>query len=703
MCIAEDQPGGPKRCPADTAAAVQAAQSKLATIQAQRQEIEANLALIEAQFLSMDPKDAAADLDAVSTELEMAQIDLEGAQEHLDLQGQLSEPEKTPAEKYLEDTEASLEQAVADTDEARKAYQRIQRKVRAEKKKLPDGETTSPELEELQAQMLEAKNEWDTEKLDLELQEQRVAEAHQFVADEAIANDYAAAADLPEEERDAYLAGLSEDDIAAIARCHERREAAAIDEALSVGGTVEVEDRDRDTEQYTPSNFTWRHGDQEMEVEGRLLDGDTAIHRAGYGEFYVLLKNGDAYETVYQTGSKAQAVDACAKMPIFTDVDDLPDDAGDYGSEVWQAKKHARMAAATAALTAPNAQSAKDTASNQLAQLEQDARARVVDLSVRGPIEVDAREGSQRHRKRERDRKADQAGEQARDAALAAGGSAQEAEKAYAAARRKALGTVTRGGGVIPHFDHRIPPESLGQAGYDSLARSGIRAWGVETADDYPVIAQRSGNLSAWGFSSGHVATSDIQTLVAQHRPFLKSELNQEERSALTTYTGGSYKTINAAITGRDSSPSSGTMTTVSRIESAFGKLSKYEGDPTPMTVVRGTSVPSGWKGSTEEYLQQALKPGSRVEIGKVTSCSTRTEVANSFSGHGAGGAYVMVIKARRGLAVKSISNHASEDEVVVPMGTYLRCVEVVDNGVGGKPTAYMVEEDLVAEAQDAA
>ncbi|MFL0579618.1 ADP-ribosyltransferase domain-containing protein [Dietzia sp. 179-F 9C3 NHS] len=650
----------------------------------------------------MDREQLAEDLLTNTAGLSEAEFHLDQAQDHRSLQGALGEPQKTPAEKHLQDTEAALEQAQLEADEARKAYQRLQRKARTIKKNLPDGEKTSPELEEIEAQKLAAKAQWDTNKADVTLQEKRVTEAQQFVADEGTATEYAAAAELPEEERDAYLAGLSDDDVAAIGRYREMQASADINAALSVGGTVQLLDRERDTSVYHPATFTWRHGDQEMEVEGRLLDGDTAIHRADYGKFYVLLKNGDAYETVFQTSSKAQSVDACAKMPMLGDVDDLPDDAGDYGTEVWQAKRAARIAAAKAAVTAPNPDSAKKIAISQLTDLEANARKRVVDLSVRGPVEVDVREGRLRHHRRERERVADEAGEKARAEALAAGASAAEGDAAFDKARRAALGTPTRGGGVIPHFSHRIPPESLGQAGYDSLARSGIRAWGAETADDYSIIASRQGDVAAWGFGSSHyIDTSDISTLVARSKPFLDKEINKEERAAFTTYTGGSYRDINAAITGRNPNPYAGTLTTVSRLESAFAKLSKWEGDPTPMNVMRGTSVPSGWTGTTEEYLDKAFKVGSRMEIGKVTSCSTNPQVANSFSGHGAGAAYIMAIRTRTGLAVKSISSHAGEDEVIIPMGTPVRTVHREMNGIGGKPTVYLVEEALVAEAQD--
>lgn len=700
MCIAEDQPGGPKRCPADTAKAVADAESRVHTVLAEREEIKANLALIEAKFLSGDPAAAAADLDSAKTSLDSAKVDLEEASEHRQLQDHLSQAQKTPAQTYLESTETDLAQAELDADEARKAYQRIQRKTTAEKKKLDDGETTSPELEELEKQKLEAKLHWDTCKADVKLQEKRVAEARQLIEDEELGRAWVAAQDLPEEERDAYLAGLSDEDIAAIGRHRAMQARADIDAALPVGGTPAIDDRERDTSVYEPGNLTWHHGGAVEEVEGRLLDADTAIHRKGSGDFYVLMKNGDEYESVGQASSKAEAVQMANRIPVLTQMEPLPDGATELQREVWQAKAELRAGAAqNAAMATPS--KAQSEAFAKLAGVEESARDRVVDLSMVGPVQAEARDGRLRHTKRERERSAEAAGTQARDEALAGGASSAVAEKAYEAARRKALGTVTMRGGVIPHFTHRIPPESLGESGYASLARSGIRAWGAETANDYSVIAGRVGNPQAWGFHGGpqNLQTSNINELTSRAKPFLSKELTAGERKSLTAYTGGIYRDINAAVTGREKNPASSISTHVSRIESAFGKLSAAQKDADPMTVVRGTGVPSGWKGTTKEFLDKAYQPGSRVEIGKITSCSTKTSIAAGF-GNGKD-PYVMAIRSRSGLAVKSISSHDHEDEVLMTMGTNMRCVDVQEKGMHGRPTVYLVEEDLVAEAED--
>jgi hypothetical protein len=163
-------------------------------------------------------------------------------------------------------------------------------------------------------------------------------------------------------------------------------------------------------------------------------------------------------------------------------------------------------------------------------------------------------------------------------------------------------------------------------------------------------------------------------------------------------YTGGSYQTINAAICGRDGAKPTGSIkATVAGIEAAFDKFKEKNPNLAPMTVMRGTKVPSGWKGSVTEYLDAAFTVGARVEIGKVTSCSTKQFTATAFAGHPP---YMMVVMTREGLPVKSISNFSGEDEVVVPTGAHLRCVHIDTNGVNGKPTVYLVGEDLVAEAE---
>jgi hypothetical protein len=54
------------------------------------------------------------------------------------------------------------------------------------------------------------------------------------------------------------------------------------------------------------------------------------------------------------------------------------------------------------------------------------------------------------------------------------------------------------------------------------------------------------------------------------------------------------------------------------------------------------------------------------MEVGKVTSTTTKQSTASAFAGHPP---YYMVVRTREGLPVKSISNFSGEDEVILPMG----------------------------------
>jgi len=203
--------------------------------------------------------------------------------------------------------------------------------------------------------------------------------------------------------------------------------------------------------------------------------------------------------------------------------------------------------------------------------------------------------------------------------------------------------------------------------------------------------------MAAWGFhmAGSQVQTSNIGHLTSGAQTFIKSTLQNHERQAITQYTGSNYRVINAAITGRDPSPAPNVRTTVTNLESAFEKLGKHNTNLEPMTLVRGTKVPSGWNGTREEYLSSVFKVGARVQVGKVTSCTTSHSVASGFAGHPP---YLMVIRTRDGLPVRSISAHASEDEVILAPGNDLRCVRV--DTTAKIPTVYLVAEDLVAEAE---
>lgn len=609
-------------------------------------------------------------------------------------QAALAGPQISPEELALQQAQETLDAAEKAVEDGRKAVQRAQARRRKLVKALGSAEGDSLSAEQL-AQLAEAGEEVDAAKAAYEQAKLAVPAA----ADDVVAAKYGVATTLPEAERDAYCANMSADDVEALARSLNRSVAAEAAGVLDAGpqpallaGAV------RDTSIYIPGKFLMETGSGAVEVEGRLLDGGTAIHRRGSGDFLILQKRDGVYHGVAAAGGKSAALNKASRIPMLAELPALPDGASDTEVQAHHIKSQVLMQLA--------GQAAEHHWSGEQHQKFIDdrmgeARDKLVEAVGAGPVRADIYDATKRHKKAMREKEAVAAGEAARAEALAAGKGAAAAQEAYAAAHRRALGTLTRGGGVIPHFDHKIPPDSLGVDKHKALWRSGIRAWGKETADDYAVIAQRAGNLKAWGFSTSGpgVKTSSISELTAANAAFVQKSLDCKERSALTTYTGGSYTAINAAICGRDGATPSGSIkTVVSGIESAFDKFREHNPNMSPMTVVRGTKVPSGWKGTPAEYIDAVFSVGARMEVGKVTSTTTKQSTASAFAGHPP---YYMVVRTREGLPVKSISHFSGEDEVILPMGSHLRCVHVEHNGIAGQPTVYLVGEDLVAEAED--
>lgn len=593
----------------------------------------------------------------------------------------------TSVQAALDEAEQRVADADAEAEEARKAVNRIRARLRKAKKAVEDGTGSSFDVAAKQKDLDDAKQAHiDAKRRQVEAREDLAA------AKFGMRDDMASGA-----ERDAYYASLSDDEVDAIARSLNRRAAAEATQALSEGGQPALASAPRDTSIYKAGTIAMESGSGVTEVEGRLLDGGTAIYRRGSSDFVILQRKGDAYHPVAQAHGKNDALAKANRIPVMTGPDPLPANATEMQKQAHAMKGDVALVVARRAVdgyaSTPSAQQA--TIDEEMAE----ARDKLTDSVGGGPVRADIHDGIKRHRRAMQEKAAVEAGEQARVKALAVGATKAEADAAYAKAHRRALGTQTVGGGTIPHFDHDIPPQSLGADKHASLWRSGIRAYGKETADDYAVIAQRAGDLKAWGFQTGpggHVQTSNIGALTTSNAEFVQKMLSYKERSALTTYTGGSYRSINAAITGRDANPSGHIKTVVSQLDSAFDKFRGHNPNKQPMTLVRGTQVPSGWKGTTEEYIDSAFTVGSRMEIGKVTSFSTNHGTAHNFAGHPP---YMMVVRTRDGLPVKSISSYSSEDEVVLPMGTHLRCVKVDHHGISGRPTVYMVAEDLVAEA----
>ena len=599
----------------------------------------------------------------------------------------LAAPTITPAQAALEEAEQRVTAADSEAEDARKAVNRLRSRLRKAKKAAAEGAGAQAEVAAKQQDVDDAKQAY------LEAQRrQREAREDLAAAKFGLRDDMATDA-----ERDAYFASLSDDEVDTITRALNRRAAPAAAQALTEGGQPGLAATPRDTGVYNAGTIAMETGSGVTEVEGRILDGGTAIYRRGYSDFIILQRSGDAYHPVGQAPSKNDALAKANRIPVLTAPDPLPANATDIQKQAHAMKGEVGLHVARKAL----AGIASTPAAQQALIDEEMAEARdtLTNALGGGPARADIHDGIKRHKIALREQAAAAAGQQARAKALADGASKAEADAAYAKAHRRALGTPTVGGGVIPHFDHDIPPHSLGADTHASLWRSGIRAYGKETAGDYSVVAQRAGDLKAWGFQvgpGGQVQTSSIGSLTTSNAQFVQKMLSYQERSALTTYTGGSYHAINAAITGRDPSPSGHVKTVVSQLDSAFGKFREHNPNTAPMTLVRGTRVPSGWKGSTEDYIDAAFTVGSRMQIGKVTSFSTNHGTAHAFAGHPP---YMMVVRTRDGLPLKSISKFSSEDEVVLPMGTNLRCVKVDHQGIGGRPTVYMVAEDLVAEA----
>lgn len=593
----------------------------------------------------------------------------------------------SPERAALEQARAELEAAKVEQREAKRAYYRARRAAMEATRNGDPHEISLAEAErdKLRALYVAANDRLGEAKTNLLIAEY----------------DYHGTVD--EHTRDEYLAELSpaDQDIIAAAATAQHLQTAV--ETLVTNNPIAISDVDRDTSIYTAGTFTAALSNGDDTVEGRLLDGGTAIYRSGYGEFLVLQDPGNGvYVPVATAFSKADAVAKANRVPIFTGLTNPGPDADPLDKQRAEANRAAVLALSKAAAVDGDLSDASARLTAQLDTAAEEFAEALGGARVRNEVH----QGASRHRKRLREQAAEDAGAAARAAALAAGASAEDAEVAYRKARRAKLGTPTIGGGVIPLFDHKIPPESLGDEKYASLTRSGIRAFGKETAGDYAVISSRLGNPTAWGFAttSGTVQTSSMTQLTSDFEPYMKEHIDSNQRSALRAYTGHSYRALNAAITGRDKNPSPTTKSTVATLTTTFEQFAEKNTNTTPMTVMRGTRVPSGWKGSADQYLDSAFTVGAKMQMGKVTSATTRAKTAVSFAqseGTPTHPAYLMVIRTRHGMPVSSLSAHPGEDEVIIPPGSDLRCVHVDKAGINGIPTVYLVAEDIVAEADE--
>ena len=493
--------------------------------------------------------------------------------------------------------------------------------------------------------------------------------------------------------RDTRYAALTEKQAEDIAAARTRRISAHVDQAFAAVGVPALAAGTRDTSIYQAATITIDLGGDTgtQTVEARELDGGTAIYRRGYSDFLILQRftPDGPYAVVSAASSKQAAVDKANRIPLVA-VLPAPPNADPTVAHAHRAVVEAGLSVARAAA---DGKTITPTAFHSLVQGVINAeRAKQAVLLGGDAFLADRFAALSRHLYRLRQQKATAAATAAKKQALASGASAAQAAAAGKKAWLQAMGSPTRGGGFIPFFQHRIPPPGLGESRFQAVKRSGIISFGKETTTDYQVVKDRAGNIQAWGFSSSKTL-SNINTLTSHAKPLL-DQLKSHQRAAITTYTGGSYHAINAAFTGRDPHPHAQVATTVENLKSAFETIAAANKTPGVMTVMRGTRVPSAWTGSRSEYLDQVFTPGAKIEIGKVTSCTTRSSTAEAFTGTNP---YLMVIRTRDGIPVKSLSQFSAEDEVIVPPGSVLRCVGVDHHAK--YPTVYLVAEDLVAEA----
>ncbi|MEU0498017.1 hypothetical protein [Mycobacterium sp. NPDC006124] len=514
--------------------------------------------------------------------------------------------------------------------------------------------------------------------------------------------EYLAAAPSP--QRDELLANLTDTDVDALItarRTNIRPDVDAALAALPAYLTGAVRDTTITERAEIPIH---RPGGSVDTTSATLLDADTAVYRTRRGDYAVALRDGQAYRTLATASTYKTAITMANRIPVLTPLDHPPGGIDDLQQQAYRSHADITLQLATQAaygrLPTPDEQQAF------LAEHLTHARDEIVDAAAAAPLRTELLDATARHRHRQRLAAAETAGQAARRVASLSG---DDPDQAYTTAYRHALGTPTRGGAHIPHFEHHtLPAPSLGAATHTLLAHSGIRSYGPESARDYTVITRRGGDLTAWGLHDvyGTLRTTPIGNLAKTHARFVNTVLTADERDALRTYTSGrhigsgAYIQINDVFTGRTSSPTPAIANTCTHLRSAFDKYARHNASREPVTVVRGTRVPAGYTGPPADYLATAFPVGAKVEVGQIASATTRTATATRFADRGPG-SYLMAIRTRDGLPVKAISANAGEDEVIIPPGTALRCVRVEPaSGVERRPTVYLVAEDLVAEAE---
>lgn len=506
----------------------------------------------------------------------------------------------------------------------------------------------------------------------------------------------------PSARRDEVLAALTPDEVDALIQARRNHLRPAVDEAFA-NLPAHLSGAARDTTIAERGEILIHRPGGTDTTAATLLDAGTAVYRTRRGDYAIACIDGEAYRTIATASKYQTALTMAHRIPTLHPLDQPPPGGiDDLQQQAYRAHADTAQQLATQAaygrLPTPEDQAAF------LAERMTQARDEIVDAAAATPLHNAVLDATLRHRHRQHLDAAQAAADAARHAAQLAG---DDPDQAHATAYRHALGTPTRGGAHIPQFDHALPAPSLGAHTHELLQHNGFRSYGTESARDYTAITRPGADLKTWGLHDvyGTLRTSHIGQLATAHARFVNTVLTDDERAALRTYTSGrhigsgAYIQINDVFTGRTTTPAPAVANTCAHLRSAFDKYARHNRTRDPVTVVRGTHVPAAWASTPADYLATAFPVGAKIELGQVTSATTRTTTATRFADRGPG-AYVMAIRTRDGLPVKAISANAGEDEVIIPPGTALRCVRVDAAGVDRRPTVYLLAEDLVAEAE---
>jgi hypothetical protein len=251
---------------------------------------------------------------------------------------------------------------------------------------------------------------------------------------------------------------------------------------------------------------------------------------------------------------------------------------------------------------------------------------------------------------------------------------------------------------------HTVPPPDLSPQRYDELWRWGIRAWGAQTVNDYPLIAEWAGDVERWGFEYDRFGWPlGWHPLEHGDEQFLAEVLTDEESSSLVAYTCGWSSSINAAITADEPPPvDPDAKQMAGQILSALDKFAQHSARPehrrSPALLVRGAGIPPSWHDRPQQFFDEVFAVGSRYETGAVTSSSLSLRTALEFAQDEH--SYLVVIMTDEGLPLSPIGADPFEDETVLGPGQYLRTVHADPCGIAERPTVFLVSERFVARAQ---